>query len=575
MTLTEVKIEPMTRLEGHLGVHAVADLEKKTYTDAHSFVTMFRGWELILRNREPADAPWLTQRVCGVCPVPHGIASVMAVDMAYKAPPPPMGIALRNLAFGSEQLYDAAIGCFVLEGPDYSQSIVEQYNPDWWDEAQRTKPEHSDIHGYEKISDIMTGLNPITGELWLRSLSIEKLGRKMASLLGAKHPHINTLIPGGMSLTVRPTELEQFASMLSQHVAFAKEFIPIFNDLMDFVLDMDYGAVGQRELDMISNGAYEDPSAYTAKYEDLSDWGVKRRVTPGVVINGEVISNDLLEIHLGVRDHVDRSYYEDSWETGVTQDPMGNAVDKQHPWNKQTIPAPGDYADWNNKYSWAIAPRWLDWKKRADGESHSLEAGPVCRLYITAKSKKVPESTGESIKFSLPKATIVGYKVSDEMDFEWKAPKLINTVERVRARAYYYAYSAYVMYQDVLKGLELVKAGKAKVWNRYRKPRDGLGVGMVDAMRGALAHWVVMKNQRIANYQIISPSTWNAGPRLNDDDLSPYESAIIGSPVTEAYTGNELYGVDVVRVVRAFDPCLACCVHLYKGDKKIGFIPEI
>jgi Ni,Fe-hydrogenase I large subunit len=103
----------MSRIEGHLGVQAVTDPESNSYTDAHSFGTMFRGWEIILKGREPIDAIWITHRTCGVCPTPHGIASTMAVDMAYQAPPPPMGIAVRNLIQGAEQLYDAPLGCIV------------------------------------------------------------------------------------------------------------------------------------------------------------------------------------------------------------------------------------------------------------------------------------------------------------------------------------------------------------------------------------------------------------------------------------------------------------------------------
>ena len=196
-------------------------------------------------------------------------------------------------------------------------------------------------------------------------------------------------------------------------------------------------------------------------------------------------------------------------------------------------------------------------------------------MWTTAKAGNVPESTGSSLKWTLPKATVAGYRIADEMEFEWKIPEKINAVERIRARAYYYAYTAYVLFGQLLQALELVKQGKARVWNRYKKPRDGVGVGMVEAMRGALAHWIVMRNHRIENYQIITPSGWNAGPRLSDDDLGPYEDAIVGTPVTEVPPEGELTGVDVVRVVRSFDPCLACCVHLYEGDREIRYIPEI
>ena len=570
MVLKEITIEPMSRIEGHLGVQAVADIDAKQYTDAHSFGTMFRGWEVILKNREPADAIWITQRTCGVCPTPHGIAAAMAVDMAYQAPPPPMGIALRNLILGAEQLYDAALGCYVLEGPDYSQAIVERSNPDWWEAAKATPAPQADLHGYATIADIMTGLNPISGSLWVRSLGVEKIGRKMASLLGAKHPHVNTLVPGGVAKTLTPTDLEQYAAMLSQNVAFAKEFIPTFDDLLDFVLSMGYEDCGARRNNMISYGTYEDPLAYNAKYEDMADWSLKRKVSPGVIIDGELVTQDMIEVNVGVQEMVERSYY-DEWDgPKIPADPLGNPLTKYHPWNKETKPKPGAYKQWDGKYSWGSSVRWLDWKN--SGEMKTVELGPIARMWATALGRLVPESTGSSVKFSLPKATVVGYRNADEMEFEWKVPEKVNTVERVRARAYYYAYSAYIIYNQVLQGLELVKSGNVKVWNKYKKAKDGLGVGMHEAMRGGVAHWVVMKNSHIENYQIMAPSTWNAGPKLGDSDYGPYEDAIVGSPLTES---GEITGVDVVRTIRSFDPCLACCVQVYRGDEKIVHIPEI
>jgi hydrogenase large subunit len=572
MAQKEITIEPVTRLEGHLGVHAKTDSENKTYVEAHSFGTMFRGWEIILKGREPADAIWITQRTCGVCPTPHGIAAAMAVDMAYQAPPPPMGIAVRNLIQGAEQLYDSPLGCIVLEGPDYSQSIVEKSNPDWWEAAKSTKSPHSDFHGYATIADIMTGLNPITGSLWQRSLGIEKIGRKMAALLGAKHPHVNTLVPGGVAKTLTPTDLEQYASMLSQHVAFSKEFIPVMDDLLDFVLGMGYEECGARRNNLISFGGYEDPLAYDAKYENMSDWALKRNVSPGVIIEGELVSQDLTEINVGVQEMVESSYFDEWEELKVAEDPIGNSLTKYHPWNKQTKPAPGGYKQWGGKYSWATSVRWLDWNKKINGELQTVELGPIARMWATAIGKLVPESTGSSLNFTLPKATLIGYRNADEMEFEWKIPEKVNTIERIRARAYYHAYSAYVVYLTVLAGLDLVKQGKAKIWNKYKKAKDGLGVGMHEAMRGGVAHWLVMKNGLIDNYQIMAPSTWNAGPKLGESDLGPYEAAVVGSPISEV---GELTGVDVVRTIRSFDPCLACCIQVYSGDKRIVHIPEI
>jgi hydrogenase large subunit len=496
----------------------------------------------------------------------------MAVDMAYQAPPPPMGIALRNLIQGAEQLYDSPLGCLVLEGPDYCQAIVEKSNPDWWEEAGKTKSPHADFHGYANIADIMTALTPISGSLWLGSLGIEKIGRKMATLLGAKHPHVNTLVPGGVAKTLTPTDLEQYAAMLSKHVAYAKEFIPVMDDLLDFVLSMGYNECGARVNNLVSFGGYEDPLAYNTNYGDMTDWALKRKVSPGVIIDGELVTQDLTEINVGVQEMVESSYFED-WEgLKVEKDPLGNKLTKYHPWNKVTKPAPGVYKQWDSKYSWATSVRWLDWNNKVGGGLKTVELGPIARMWATAAGKLVPESTGTSLKFTLPKATVVGFRNADEMEFEWKIPEKVNTVERVRARAYYHAYSAYVLYLQVLQGLELVKAGNVKVWNKYKKARDGIGVGMHEAMRGGVAHWVVMKNGHIDNYQIMAPSTWNAGPKLGETDYGPYEDAVVGSPITEA---GEITGVDIVRTIRSFDPCLACCIQVYSGDKKIVHISEI
>jgi hydrogenase large subunit len=568
----QITLEPLSRIEGHLGIRAEADLEAKVYSDAYCYGTMFRGWEQILRNREPADAIWITQRTCGVCPTPHGLASAMAVDMAYGAPPPPMGIALRNLLLGAEQLYDSPLGCIVLEGPDYSESVVKQSNPDWWEAAEDTPAEHAITHGYDKISDIMRGLNPISGSIWVKSLEIEKVGRKMATLLGAKHPHVNTLVPGGVAKTLTVSDVEQYVAMLSQHIAYTKEFVNLFDDLLDFVLSMGYEDCGVRENNFVSYGGYEDPFAYNAKYEDLTEFAKKRSVSPGVIIDGKLVTQDLTEINVGVQEMVDRSYFEEWDSINRAEDPLGNALTKYHPWNKDTKPAPGPYKNWEGKYSWGTSVRWKDWKNSVNGELNTVELGPIARMWATAAGKLVPESTGHSLKFTVPGGSVVGYRNPDEMEFEWKIPEKVNAVERVRARAYYHAYSAYVVYNQVLAGFGLIKKGETKVWNKYKKNKNGVGVGMHEAMRGGVAHWVVMRNGLIQNYQIMAPSTWNAGPRLGQDNYSPYEGAIIGSPISEK---EDVSGIDVVRTIRSFDPCLACCVQVFRGDDRIVEIPQI
>lgn len=565
---TELNIEPLTRIEGHMGVHAKADLETKKYTDAHVYATMFRGLEDILIGREPADAIWLGQRSCGVCPTPHATASVLAVDMAYGAPPPPLGIGMRNLALMAEETYDGALGCGILEGPDYSEAICAKSNPELLAKAKTTPAPHAAAHGYTTIGDIMTGLNPISGSLWLKCLAASKNGLDMATTLCAKHPHQNNFIPGGIARTINIPEIEAVYVMLAKAVAFTKELVPVFDDLVDFLGANGLDKVGEFPFNFISYGVYDDPAAYNAKYADMTKWGEKRWVPPGIVINGKLITNDLVEINVGVQETVTHSYYNETARADFAKDPSGNPLTKDHPWNESTKPVAGKEKDWANKYTWAKTPRWLDWKNRVDGKTHVMQANPLSRMWIAAVSKKTAESTGTSVKFTLPAGAVAGFRVTDAVTMEWKLPKNNNSIERVRSRAYYHAYSAFLAYRMVGIALELIKKGDTKVWNEYKKPKNGIGVGMVEGMRGAVAHWVVMRDSKIYRYQIITPTAWNVSPRDAEGRPGAYEAAIIGSAVTEPING-ELDGIDVVRTIRSFDPCLGCTVQVFNPEEKL------
>jgi len=559
----EVNIEPLTRIEGHMGIHAVADLEAQRYVDAHCYATMFRGLEEILKGREPADAIWITQRTCGVCPAPHAMASVLAVDMAYGAPPPLFAIAVRNLIEMSEEVYDGALGCGILEGPDYSEAICAKLNPGILARADGTKASRAELHGYGTIGDIMRGLNPISGSLWLKCLNASKVGIEMATLLGGKHPHVQSFVPGGLAKTITLDDLETFYALLAKEVAFTKELVSAFDDLLDFLASVGLGQTGRTRANLVSYGMYDDPLAYDAQYAHMTDWGEKRALTPGVVIDGQLITTDLVEINIGVQEMVAHSYYQATASAEMTSDPLGNPLTKDHPWNEETLARPGKGKDWEHKYTWAKTPRWLDWKNRVGGETYVLEAGPLARMWVTAMAKKVPESTGSSVKFTLPAGTVAGYRVPQELTLEWRIPAEVNALERIRARAYFHAFSAYLAYKAFAQAVDLVNQGETKVWNRYTRPKEGIGVGMTEAMRGALAHWCVMHNGRIHRYQIITPTAWNVSPRDHLGRPGPYEQAIMDTPITEPVPDGTLDGIDVVRAVRSFDPCLACAVQVY------------
>jgi hydrogenase large subunit len=566
--MTELNIEPMTRIEGHMGVHAQADLDAKRYTEAHCYATMFRGLEDILKGREPADAIWLAQRSCGVCPTPHATASVMAVEMAYQAPPPPMGIALRNLAYMAEEAYDGALGCGILEGPDYSEAVCSKANPELAALADKTPAPHANVHGYTTMGDVLRAFNPVSGSFWLKCLGAAKNGLDIANMLCAKHPHQNNFVPGGIARTITVSDIEAVYILFAKEVAFAKELVPVMDDMINFFASSDCCRVGDLPMDFLSWGMYDDPFSYDAKYANMSKWGEKRMVPPGIVLGGKLITSDLVEMQVGVQETVTHSYYEDTVKAEIPKDPLGNPLTKDHPWNESTKPAPGPEKNWSGKYTWAKTPRWLDWKNRVDGKTHVLTANPIARMYVAAISKKTPESTGSSVKFTLPAGTVAGYRVPGEVTVEWRLPKVNNSLERVRARAYFHAYSCYLAYKTLGVALDQLKKGNTKVWNEYKRPKDGVGVGMTEGMRGGVAHWVVMKNGKILRYQIITPTAWNVSPRDAEGRPGPYEAAIIGSAVTEPVHG-ELNGIDVVRTIRSFDPCLGCTVQVFSPDEKL------
>ncbi|HUJ75034.1 MAG TPA: nickel-dependent hydrogenase large subunit, partial [bacterium] len=239
-----------------------------------------------------------------------------------------------------------------------------------------------------------------------------------------------------------------------------------------------------------------------------------------------------------------------------------------HPWNESTKPVAGKEKDWAGKYTWAKTPRWLDWKNRVDGKTHVVMANPLSRMYVAAIAKNRPESTGASVKFTLPAGTVAGYRIADAVTMEWKLPKMNNSLERVRARAYFHALSAYHAYSHFAAGLAMIKKGETAVWKEYKRPQSGIGVGVTEAMRGGVAHWVVMKNGKISRYQIITPTAWNVSPRDAEGRPGPYEAAIIGSAVTEP-VGAAIQGVDVVRTIRSFDPCLGCTVQVFNPSDKL------
>jgi hydrogenase large subunit len=285
-----------------------------------------------------------------------------------------------------------------------------------------------------------------------------------------------------------------------------------------------------------------------------------------VVVDGQLVTTDLVDINLGIRILLGSSYYED-WEgepTFVDRDPLGNPVDKRHPWNQTTIPKPQKRDLNGGRYSWVMSPRWYD-KRTGDYLPLDTGGGPLARLWATALAGLVDtpyvKATGRSVKITLPRSANL-----PETELEWTIPRWANTIERDRARAYFVAYAAAMAFFFVEKALAEVHAGRTKVFEDFDVPDDAIGCGFHEAVRGVLSHHLVIRDGKIANYHPYPPTPWNASQRDVYGTPGPYEDAVQGLHIFEENGRDKFKGIDVMRTVRSFDPCLPCGVHMYLGN---------
>jgi hydrogenase large subunit len=214
-----------------------------------------------------------------------------------------------------------------------------------------------------------------------------------------------------------------------------------------------------------------------------------------------------------------------------------------------------------------MSPRWLD-KRTGNHLALDTGGGPLARLWATALANMVKtpfvRATGKSVVIHLPKTKSFG-----EMDLEWKIPARANTLERDRARAYFIAYAAAMALYFVDKAMERVHQGDVKVFQEFDVPEEGIGCGFHEAVRGVLSHHLVIRDGKIANYHPYPPTPWNASPRDHFGTPGPYEDAVAGMPIFEENGQDNFKGIDIMRTVRSFDPCLPCGVHMYVGDGKV------
>ncbi|MDQ5850765.1 MAG: nickel-dependent hydrogenase large subunit, partial [Chloroflexota bacterium] len=360
-----------------------------------------------------------------------------------------------------------------------------------------------------------------------------------------------------MSTTVSITTFNEIFARLRQLFDYCKKTVAIWDDICDFfyAVNPEYKKVGARPANMIDSGIWDDPFAYDATYANCNAWGERRWSTPGVIVDGEVVTTKLQAMNIGIEEFIEHSYYEPWGAPRYATDPAGNPISPFHMWNKETKPQPTGQ-NWREKYSWSTAPRW---------DRRAMECECSARLWLIAAGGVMPhrrflEPTGTSLKMHVPESTMPA------MELEWKIPEIWNAFERNRGRAYHLALTTVVAFDNWLVGLDLLKQGHTQVHTPFEPPRKGsqIGVGFWGAGRGFLTHHATIDNGALSNYQILTPSTWNASPKDPWGNPGPYEEAVLNTPILEQFSGPESYkGIDILRAIRSFDPCMPCTTHIH------------
>lgn len=564
--LVDMSWDPITRIVGSLGIYTKIDFENRQVVECHSTSSIFRGYSIFMKGKDPRDAHFITSRICGICGDNHATCSCYAQNMAYGVKPPHLGEWIVNLGEAAEYMFDHNIFQENLVGVDFCEKMVAETNPSVLSLAEKTPAPQAGAHGYRTIADIMRSLNPFSGEFYREALQVSRWTREMFCLMEGRHVHPSTLYPGGVGTVATIQLMTDYLTRLMRYVEFMKKVVPMHDDLFDFFYEAlpGYQNVGLRRTLLGCWGSFQDPEVCNFEYRDMERWGNAMFVTPGVVVDGKLVTHSLVDINLGIRILLGSSYYDD-WtdqETFVKTDPLGNAVDRRHPWNQHTNPHPQKRDMDGGKYSWVMSPRWFDGK---DHLALDTGGGPLARLWATALAGLVDigyvKATGSSVQINLPKTALLG-----PVELEWKIPRHgSNTIERDRARTYFQAYAAACALHFAEKALEEIRAGRTKTWEKFEVPDEAIGCGFTEAVRGVLSHHLVIRDGKIANYHPYPPTPWNANPRDSFGIPGPYEDAVQGQPIFEENGRENFKGIDIMRTVRSFDPCLPCGVHMYLG----------
>ncbi len=533
--MARVVIDPIPRIEGHLKIEV--EVANGKVTNAWSSSTLFRGIEMMLQGRDPRDAYLFTQRACGVCTYIHGLASIRAVDSAVGANVPDNARIIRNLLHGAQYLHDHVVHFYHLHALDWVD-IVSALKADpkkTADLATAVSPNspRAGVNDFKAVQArikkfVDSGqLGPFANGYWghpaykltpeanlmavshyLEALRQQARTARMHAIFGGKNPHIQSLVVGGVTCAtdLNPARIAEFKYLWKETMAFVDNvYIPDVLAVASFY--KDWGKIG-------GNGNFLVYGDFPQTAKEPESFLFPR----GAIFNKNLTAVQPVDVSL-ITEEIKHSWYEGD-------------VKGLNPAKGETKPKFDKY-DTNARYSWMKAPRY---------KGEPMEVGPLARVLV-AYSKGQPQ-TKQMVDAVLKKLAI-------------PPDALFSTLGRVAARAIETKIIGDAMEGWMNQLVENIKKGDLNICADWQMPAEGMGAGLNDVPRGALGHWISVKDQKIANYQMVVPSTWNIGPRGASDKMGPLENALIGTPVADPKRP-----VEILRTVHSFDPCIACGVHV-------------
>ncbi|MDD2852979.1 MAG: nickel-dependent hydrogenase large subunit [Desulfuromonadaceae bacterium] len=556
---TRITIDPVTRIEGHLRVDC--ELSGGKVSNAWASGQMWRGIETILKGRDPREAWLFTQRICGVCTTVHAIASVRSVESALKLEVPLNAQYIRNMLIAAHAIQDHIVHFYHLSALDWvdvtsalkadpkKTASLAQGISSWHlnsvQELSQTQERLKAFVGGGQLGIFANGywghpamklspeVNLLATTHYLQALEVQRRANMIISILGSKTPHIQNLAVGGVTNAIN-TDSPSTLSM--ERLFYVKTLIDELGDFINNVYLPDVCAIG---------AFYSEWTAYGAgvmNYLSVPEYPLDTKCTSFAHAGGYIPNGDVSKFQ-PIKNFQDEYFIKGVSESNKHAWYKGNA--DLHPWKGETDPEYTDFQD-NGKYSWVKAPTF---------HGAPAQVGPLANVLCMyaaghAPTKKYTEKALATVSSLAGKTVGIG--------------ALHSTIGRHAARAVRAAVIHETLQNQWQLLIENIGKGDTTIFNKPEFPNGEVrGVGMHEAPRGVLSHWIVIDKKKIKNYQAVVPSTWNSSPRNSKDAPGPYEASLIGTPI--AVPDKPL---EVLRTVHSFDPCLACAIHLVDKENK-------